>query len=175
MFNHWCAVMPIRHLVLVGFEHMKSWHCSITWSSFMFIATNISQMPFYVYWKVELRHIMLTCSLGISFCCSISITWPMAMDNFFSKWEFPVPITSIKPSRLVVSFSNFESMISPNGTNDMDWVGDEMPLTKGPQQEQWLGGYKRNGPPMHIQGPRWTLHGPRKMWRPSLKLFVCKY
>jgi len=43
-----------------------------------------------------------------------------------------------------------------------------MPLTKGPTTREWPGGYKRNGSSMHIQGPRWTLHGPRKMWRPSL-------
>jgi len=54
-----------------------------------------------------------------------------------------------------LSGTDDEAKISYLRTNPSQEGGDdEMPLTKGPQQEQWLGGYKRNGPPMLIQGPR---------------------
>ena len=75
-----------------------------------------------------------------------------------------------------LSGTNDEAEISNLRINHSQEGGDdEMPLTKGPTTRAMARGYKRNEPPMHIQGPRWTLHGPRKMWRPSLRLFVCKY
>jgi len=54
-----------------------------------------------------------------------------------------------------VGGTNDEAEILDLRTNPSQEGGDdEMPITKGPTTRAMARGYKRNGPPMHIQGPR---------------------
>ena len=54
-----------------------------------------------------------------------------------------------------MSGTNDEAEISNLRINHSQEGGDdEMPLTKGPTTRAMARGYKRNEPPMHIQGPR---------------------
>jgi len=90
------------------------------------------------YWKFVMRRIMPTCSISMSLRTSIATTYLSVVDDIFSKWELPDPMTSMNSFSLVVSFSNCESIESTigaflleprdvdvrhEGTDGCDWVG----------------------------------------------------
>lgn len=82
-----------------------------------------------MYWNVGVRH-------RISFHFSnMAIACHLAMFDIFSKWKFQDPITSMKPSSLVVNLSNCESIMFIISAFLFELRKDDLP-------QEWMEGTK---------------------------------